>query len=107
LPAIHKRVDGSGTNKLTVGAPRPPTITIDKELIMPMTTPEQNKTLVMAHGRFSGIGRPAPWVAADVARFEDGLLTEPGICFRTRPHKWSPSARMKAQREGDEGRDPQ
>ena len=31
---------------------------------------------VMAHGRFSGIGRPAAWVAADVVRFEDGLLTE-------------------------------
>ena len=45
MPAIHKRVDGSGTNKLTVGAPRLPTITINKELIMPMTTPEKNKAL--------------------------------------------------------------
>jgi predicted SnoaL-like aldol condensation-catalyzing enzyme len=139
LPAIHKRVDGSGTNKLTVGAPRLPTITINKELIMPKTTPEQNKALVleafdtlfdkrdytaaerfwspkyiqhsahiapgrdglfalirsvpqtlgyenqfivaegdyvMAHGCFTGIGRPAARVAADVVRFEDGLLTE-------------------------------
>jgi predicted SnoaL-like aldol condensation-catalyzing enzyme len=31
---------------------------------------------VIAHGRFSGNGRPAPWVAADVIRFEDGLLAE-------------------------------
>ena len=31
---------------------------------------------VMAHGRFTGIGRPAAWVAADAVRFEDGLLTE-------------------------------
>ena len=31
---------------------------------------------VMAHGRFAGIGRPAAWVAADVVRFENGLLTE-------------------------------
>jgi len=31
---------------------------------------------VIAHGRFSGIGRPAAWVAADVVRFEDGLLKE-------------------------------
>ena len=31
---------------------------------------------VIAHGRFSGIGRPAAWVAADVVRFEDGLLAE-------------------------------
>ena len=30
----------------------------------------------MAHGRFTGMGRPAAWVAADVIRFEDGLLKE-------------------------------
>src|ERR1700751_4221190 len=31
---------------------------------------------VFAHGRFSGIGRPAAWIAADFVRFEDGLLAE-------------------------------
>jgi predicted SnoaL-like aldol condensation-catalyzing enzyme len=31
---------------------------------------------VIAHGRFSGIGRPAAWIAADVIRFEDGKLAE-------------------------------
>jgi predicted SnoaL-like aldol condensation-catalyzing enzyme len=31
---------------------------------------------VIAHGRFSGIGRPASWIAADIVRFEDGLLSE-------------------------------
>ena len=31
---------------------------------------------VIAHGRFTGIGRPAAWIAADVVRFEDGLLAE-------------------------------
>ena len=31
---------------------------------------------VIAHGRFTGMGRPAAWIAADVVRFEDGLLTE-------------------------------
>ena len=31
---------------------------------------------VIAHGRFSGNGRPAAWVAADVVRMEDGLLKE-------------------------------
>ena len=31
---------------------------------------------VIAHGRFSRNGRPAAWVAADVVRFEDGLLAE-------------------------------
>jgi predicted SnoaL-like aldol condensation-catalyzing enzyme len=31
---------------------------------------------VMTHGRFTGMGRPAAWIAADVVRFEDGLLQE-------------------------------
>ena len=31
---------------------------------------------VVAHGRFSGNGRPAAWIAADVVRFEDGKLAE-------------------------------
>jgi predicted SnoaL-like aldol condensation-catalyzing enzyme len=31
---------------------------------------------VIAHGRFSGMGRPAAWIAADVVRFKDGLLQE-------------------------------
>ncbi|KAA0999301.1 ester cyclase [Paraburkholderia panacisoli] len=31
---------------------------------------------VIAHGRFSGSGRPAAWIAADVVRFEDGKLAE-------------------------------
>jgi len=31
---------------------------------------------VIAHGRFSGHGRPASWIAADVIRFEDGKLAE-------------------------------
>ncbi|RKE37482.1 putative SnoaL-like aldol condensation-catalyzing enzyme [Paraburkholderia sp. BL23I1N1] len=31
---------------------------------------------VIAHGRFSGIGKPAAWIAADVVRFEDGKLAE-------------------------------
>ena len=31
---------------------------------------------VIAHGRFSNIGRPAAWIAADIARVEDGKLAE-------------------------------
>jgi predicted SnoaL-like aldol condensation-catalyzing enzyme len=31
---------------------------------------------VILHGRFSGIGRPAAWIAADIVRMEDGLLAE-------------------------------
>jgi predicted SnoaL-like aldol condensation-catalyzing enzyme len=31
---------------------------------------------VIAHGRFSGHGRPAAWIAADIVRIEGGKLTE-------------------------------
>ena len=31
---------------------------------------------VIAHGRFSGHGRPRSWIAADVLRFEDGKFAE-------------------------------
>ncbi len=31
---------------------------------------------VILHGRFSGNGRPAAWVAADIVRVEDGRLAE-------------------------------
>jgi predicted SnoaL-like aldol condensation-catalyzing enzyme len=31
---------------------------------------------VIAHGRFSGHGRPAAWVAADIIRIEDGKFAE-------------------------------
>ena len=31
---------------------------------------------VIIHGRFSGIGRPRSWIAADVVRIADGVLSE-------------------------------
>ena len=31
---------------------------------------------VIVHGRFSGIGRPRSWIAADVVRIADGRLAE-------------------------------
>jgi len=31
---------------------------------------------VIAHGRFSGHGRPAAWIAADILRFEDDKFAE-------------------------------
>ncbi len=31
---------------------------------------------VIAHGRFSGFGAPANWIAADILRIEDGILAE-------------------------------
>ena len=32
--------------------------------------------VVIAHGRFSGNGRPAAWIAADIVRMKDGKLAE-------------------------------
>ena len=31
---------------------------------------------VMVHGRFTGTGLPAPWIAVDIVRLENGLLAE-------------------------------
>jgi predicted SnoaL-like aldol condensation-catalyzing enzyme len=31
---------------------------------------------VIVHGRFSGFGAPANWIAADILRIEDGFLVE-------------------------------
>ncbi len=31
---------------------------------------------VIVHGRFSGFGLPANWIAADIVRIEDGILIE-------------------------------
>ena len=31
---------------------------------------------VIVHGRFSGIGRPVSWIAADIVRIENGRLAE-------------------------------
>src|SRR5258705_8760372 len=34
------------------------------------------KDFVIVHGRFSGIGQPVNWMAADVLRIKDGILIE-------------------------------
>ncbi len=35
-----------------------------------------NGDYVVLHGRFTNIGQPANWIAADIVRIEDGLLAE-------------------------------
>jgi predicted SnoaL-like aldol condensation-catalyzing enzyme len=32
--------------------------------------------MVMLHGRFSGLGLPANWIAVDIVRLENGLVAE-------------------------------
>ncbi len=48
----------------------PDTLRYEHQLIM------GEGDFVMVHGRFSGTGRPAAWVAVDVLRIENGLLAE-------------------------------
>jgi predicted SnoaL-like aldol condensation-catalyzing enzyme len=48
----------------------PPTVRYDNQLIL------AEGDYVIAHGRFSDLGRLAAWIAADVVRFEDGKLAE-------------------------------
>lgn len=48
----------------------PDTLTYENHLIL------GEGDYVIAHGRFSGHGRPAAWIAADVVRIEDGKLAE-------------------------------
>ncbi|MGC1549943.1 MAG: nuclear transport factor 2 family protein [Rhodanobacter sp.] len=50
--------------------------------VLPNTLRYENQLIVadgdyvIAHGRFSGIGRAAAWVASDIVRMEDGKLAE-------------------------------
>ena len=48
----------------------PDTLRYEHRLIM------AEDDFVMVHGRFSGSGRPAAWVAVDVLRIENGQLAE-------------------------------
>ena len=35
-----------------------------------------DREFVIVHGRFSGLGRPRNWIAADIVRIADGVLAE-------------------------------
>lgn len=48
----------------------PDTLRYDNHLIL------AEGDYVIAHGRFSGHGRPRSWIAADIVRFEEGKLAE-------------------------------
>jgi predicted SnoaL-like aldol condensation-catalyzing enzyme len=48
----------------------PPTLRYENQLIV------AEGDYVIAHGRFSGHGRPAAWIAADIVRIADGRLAE-------------------------------
>ena len=48
----------------------PPTLRYESGLIV------GQGDFVIAHGRFSGFGAPANWIAADILRIQDGILVE-------------------------------
>ena len=48
----------------------PPTLKYEPGMIV------ADGDFVIVHGRFSGFGTPANWIAADILRIEDGLLVE-------------------------------
>jgi predicted SnoaL-like aldol condensation-catalyzing enzyme len=48
----------------------PPTLKYEPGMIL------ADGDFVIVHGRFSGFGAPANWIAADILRIEDGLLVE-------------------------------
>ena len=48
----------------------PPSLRYENQLVV------AEGDYVIAHGRFSGSGRPAAWIAADIVRFKDGKLAE-------------------------------
>ena len=48
----------------------PPTLKYEHDLIV------ADGDFVIVHGRFSGRGTPANWIAADILRIENGVLQE-------------------------------
>ena len=48
----------------------PPTLKYEPGLIL------AGGDFVIVHGRFSGFGAPANWIAADIVRIKDGVLIE-------------------------------
>jgi predicted SnoaL-like aldol condensation-catalyzing enzyme len=48
----------------------PPTLRYEAGLIV------ADGDFVIVHGRFSGFGAPANWIAADILRIQDGILVE-------------------------------
>jgi hypothetical protein len=48
----------------------PPTLNYEAGTIV------ADENFVIVHGRFSGLGQPVNWIAADILRIKDGILVE-------------------------------
>ena len=51
--------------------------------------------LVIVHGRFSGFGAPASWIAADILVMEEGVWSSTGMSLKTKQHVRSPRAGIR------------
>jgi predicted SnoaL-like aldol condensation-catalyzing enzyme len=66
--SAHIEPDRDGLFNLIKGMP--PTLKYEPGTIV------AEKDVVIVHGRFSGFGQPANWIAADILRIKDGILVE-------------------------------
>ncbi|MFZ3246979.1 MAG: nuclear transport factor 2 family protein, partial [Candidatus Acidiferrales bacterium] len=66
--SAHIAPGREGLFNLIKGAP--PTLRYESGTIV------AEKDFVIMHGRFSGLGAPVNWIAADILRIEDGVLVE-------------------------------
>jgi predicted SnoaL-like aldol condensation-catalyzing enzyme len=66
--SAHIEPGRDGLFKLTKSMP--PTLKYESREIV------AEKDLVIVHGRFSGIGLPVNWIAADIVRIKDDVLVE-------------------------------
>ena len=66
--SAHIEPGREGLFNLVKGAP--PTLKYESGTIV------AEKDFVIVHGRVSGNGRPANWIAADIVRIKDGILVE-------------------------------
>ena len=56
-----------------------------------------NGDYVILHGRFTNIGQPATWIAADIVRIEDGLLAEHWHIIQDEVTRQNPRAGTRCQ----------
>jgi predicted SnoaL-like aldol condensation-catalyzing enzyme len=66
--SAHIRPGREGLFDLVKSAP--PTMRYENSLIM------AEGNFLILHGRFTNVGQPAAWIAADIVRIEDGILVE-------------------------------
>src|SRR3981081_156678 len=70
LVSQHKSIEPGRDGLFSLIKSIPPTLKYEPGVIV------AEGDFVIIHGRFSGIGLPVNWIAADIIRMKDGLLVE-------------------------------